>query len=111
MSYNAREAREAATTRTAIFGEIRILEAGIETAVGNGSLEATIGPVSSVATGLSNSAVAFAAWSDPANNTTDAHDVARYQMNEVIGHFTRLGFQVSRAQHESEDKFNWHITW
>ena len=111
MSYNAREAREQASSKTTIFSEIRIIEEGIEVAVGNGFFEASIGPVSGVVTGLTNSAVAYNAWSDPANTRDPEDDVARYQMDEVVGHFMRKGFLVKREQHNSDEMFNWKLSW
>lgn len=109
--YKASEARDQAVVRRPVIDEVQLIQSGISDAIESGSFTASIGPSSSVSTGLSNSTVAFNAWADPANHTADADNVARFQMNQVISYFTKLGYAVSRVQYQNSTTFDWVITW
>ena len=111
--FNAKEAAATANNRTEILKEINRIEAAIMTAVDSGQKEATIGPGATppVVEGFTNSSTHYNAYSDPLNNQTDAHNVARAQMNEVIGNFQRLGYTVRREQYNNLNQFNWIVKW
>jgi hypothetical protein len=111
--YTAKEAAAISNSRTDINLEVNRIEEAVMTAAGAGSREATIGPGSSppVVSGFTNSSTHYEAYSDPLNYQTDAHKIARAQMNEVIGYFQRLNYTVRRAQHQSTDTFNWIVKW
>lgn len=111
--YTAIEARQQAALRGAVITELHLVESGVSAAIEAGALEATIGPASSpaVVTGLTNSSTAYEAYTDPAQYDTDAHRVTRLQMDAVIGHFSRLGYTVTRERHLETSTFNWIIRW
>lgn len=112
--YTAKEAREASTNRREVYDEVKLIEAGIHAAIDAGdTLMATVGPASSpaVTTGFMNSSVHYLAWSDPVANDTDAHRVARKQMDDVISNFSRLGYHITRSRHASTSTFNWVVKW
>lgn len=109
--YTASEARALSTSRREVFDEIKLIEVAIMDAIDGETLTATVGPTTSVATGFTNSSTHYDAWATPTTSTTDAHKVARKQMDDVIGHFSRLGYSITRAQYLSQSKFDWTLTW
>lgn len=112
--YTASDARLASIGRTAIRNEINLIESMVMDAVETGgAFEVVVGPgsVVPVSTGFTNSAVHYAAFSDPIANSGDQYRVARRQMDDVIGHFSRLGYNITRAQHNTSNTFNWTVKW
>lgn len=111
--YSAKEAAAISNNRTDVNLEINRIEEAVMTAAAAGKREATIGPGSTppVVSGFTASATHYNAYSDPLNNQTDAHKVARSQLNEVIGAFQKLNYTVRRTQHQSTETFNWIVKW
>jgi len=111
--YTAKEAANIANNRSDVLKEINRIEEAIMTDAAAGKKQSTIGPGSSppIITGFSVSSTHYNAYADPLNNQTDAYNVARSQMNEVIGHFQKLNYTVRREQHQSTETFNWIIKW
>jgi len=111
--YTAKEARALSTSRREIYDEIKIIETAVMDAIEGETLTTIVGPGSDtpVVTGFTNSATHYNAWSSPTTYNTDAHKVARKQMDDVIGYFSKLGYVITRAQHLSGSTFNWTLTW
>ncbi len=111
--FKATEARDAAVIRRPAIDEIHLIESHVADAVEAGDLSCVVGPSSdpAVSTGLTASATAYQAWSDPVNNQTSAHKVAAKQMNDVITHFSRLGYLIKRARYQSTSTFDWSVEW
>jgi len=111
--YTAAEAAKISNNRTSVNLEINKIEEAVMTAAAAGAREIIVGPSSSppIVSGFTASAVHYNAYADPLNNQTDAHLVARAQMNEVIGHFQQMNYTVRRSQYQSTETFNWTIKW
>ena len=111
--YSAKEAATLSNNKNEIYTEINRIEAGIMAAASSGKRETKVGPGATppIVEGFTNSSTHYNAWSDHLNNQTDAHKVARSQMNEVIGHFSKIGYTVRREQEGSTSSFNWIIKW
>jgi hypothetical protein len=111
--YTALQARELSTSRREVYDEIKLIETGVMDAVENETLLATIGPASDtpIVTGFTNSSTHYLAWSDSTVNDTDAHRVARKQMDDVISNFAKLGYVITRERHLSTSTFNWIVRW
>lgn len=113
MMYTAREARELALDKRAIFNEIARVEPYVLNAIEDGALTATVGPDSDtpLTQGFTNDPDYYGAYSDPLTNRTDADKKMVAQMNEVIGYFQQKGYTVTRTKVEGVNKFNWVISW
>lgn len=111
--YTAVQARALSTSNREVYDEIKLIETAIMDAVETETLTATIGPSSSpaISTGFTNSAIHYQAWSDPIANNTDAHKVAKKQMDDVIANFSRLGYLITRSRYLSTSTFNWIVSW
>lgn len=111
--FTAKEAAATSNNRAEINLEIHRIEDAVMTAATAGNREATIGPASTppIVAGFSVSATHYNAFADPLNNQTDAHKVARNQMEEVMGHFRKLNYTIRRTQHQSTESFNWIVKW
>lgn len=112
--YTASEARTLSTGRREIYDEIKLIEGRIMTAVDAGdALEVLVGPGSDVPVnvGMTVSTVHYNAWYDSLNQNTDAARVATKQMGEVMGHFVRLGYNITRERQGETSTFNWKIKW
>lgn len=110
----ASEARANATNKTTVLTEINAIELEILNQSDAGSFSATVGPgttPSPIATTLTASATAFDAWNDPVSNQTDAHNVAREQMTQVIQYFNKKNYSIKRVQEGVTSTFNWVVTW
>ena len=95
--YTAKEAANIANNRSDVLKEINRIEEAIMTDAAAGKKQSTIGPGSSppIITGFSVSSTHYNSYADPLNNQTDAYNVARSQMNEVIGHFQKLNYNAA----------------
>lgn len=130
MSYDfttATKAREIAITGgkgiDPVLTEINTLRNAIIEWYSSGELEIDPSTGASDTAGIQGTmgtnALYFEAWNDPFANRSDGTSVytqteverARYQMNEVINYFTRLGYDVSRARDGINDGFYWQIRW
>jgi len=109
--YFAREARQQASMRRPILNEIQYIENGIADAIEAGELSTEVGPESGLTEGFTNNEDAYDAWSEPTTAVEDKHNVLRFQMNEVISHFTKLGYRITRTAVEGQKEFNWSIKW
>jgi hypothetical protein len=111
--YTAAEARTASIGRGEIRDEINRIESAIMEAVSDGgALEVTVGPGSTVpiVTGFTVDSTYYNAWKET-QTVTDEFRVCRRQMDEVIGHFARMGYNIVRAQHQTSSTFNWVVKW
>lgn len=111
--YTASDARQQTVIRGPILEEISLIQVAVSAAIEAGQLTIMVGPASdpAVTTGFTNSEVAYQSYSAPSQNKTDAHNVARYQMNQVMASFTKLGYSIVRQQEGSSDTFNWILKW
>lgn len=111
--YTAAQARDRSTSRREVYDEIKLIETAVMDATEGEALVATVGPASdpAVTTGFTNSSTHYAAWSDATANDTDAHRVARKQMDDVISNFSKLGYSITRSRHLSTSTFNWIVRW
>lgn len=112
--YTALEAREASTRRREVFDEIALIERTIMDEIDvDGVLEVLVGPSGKVPTtsGFTVSATHYNAWADSISNTANEYVVARKQMDDVIGHFARLNYVVTRERYRTSTTFSWRIKW
>ncbi len=111
--YTATEARTASIGRREIRDEINRIESAIMTAVSDGgNLEVVVGPGSAVpvVAGFTVSSTYYNAWKET-QTITEEFRVCRRQMDEVIGHFAKLGYSIVRSQHNTSTTFNWVVKW
>lgn len=109
--YDASTARQIAAgggaPLTVVLSEINAIKVAIDTAAPGGAL--TVSIINS--TTMTQGATYYEAWADPTVNQTDAHNLARLRMDNVVRYFARLGYVIRREREGSNNRLSWILSW